>query len=59
MLAKYIQNMNVDYRRIRQYITLGCVRYSAEYDLAVAALDNILDEIGEQETHPSQTWLKP
>jgi hypothetical protein len=59
MLAKYIQNVTADYRRIRQQIPLGVLHTKAEYDLVVAALDNILDEIGEQETHPSQTWLKP
>jgi len=52
MLAKYIQNVNADYRRIRRQIPLGVLHTKVEYDRVVAALDNILDEIGEQETHP-------
>lgn len=52
MLAKYIHDVNADYRRIRQRIPLGVLHTKAEYDRAVAVLDAILDEIGQQETHP-------
>ncbi len=52
MLAKYIHAANADYRRIRQRIPLGRLHTKAEYDRAVAVLDDILDEIGQQETHP-------
>lgn len=52
MLAKYIHDVNADYRRIRQRIPLGWLHTKAEYDRAVAVLDAILDEIGQQETHP-------
>jgi len=52
MLAKYIHDVNADYRRIRQRIPLGVLHTKAEYDRAVAVLDDILDEIGQQETHP-------
>jgi HTH-type transcriptional regulator/antitoxin HigA len=52
MLAKYIHDVNADYRRIRQRFPLGVLHTKAEYDQAVAVLDDILDEIGEQETHP-------
>ncbi len=52
MLAKYIHDANADYRRIRQQIPLGRFHTKTEYDRAVAVLDDILDEIGEQETHP-------
>lgn len=52
MLAKYIHHANADYRRIRQRIPLGVLHTKAEYDRAVAVLDDILDEIGQQETHP-------
>lgn len=52
MLAKYIHDVNADYRRIRQQIPLGVLHTKTEYDRAVAVLDNILDEIGQQETHP-------
>ncbi len=52
MLAKYIQEANADYRRIRQRIPLGPLRTAADYNRAVTVLDEILDEIGQQETHP-------
>jgi HTH-type transcriptional regulator/antitoxin HigA len=52
MLAKYIHDANADYRRIRQRIPLGPLHTKTEYNQAVAVLDDILDEIGQQETHP-------
>ncbi|MBY0246557.1 MAG: transcriptional regulator [Nitrospiraceae bacterium] len=52
MLAKYIQDANTDYRRIRQRIPLGPLRTAADYNRAVTVLDEILDEIGQQDTHP-------
>lgn len=52
MLAKYIHEANADYRRIRQQIPLGVLHTKTEYDRAVAVLDDILDEIGQQEAHP-------
>ena len=52
MLAKYIHDVNADYHRIRQRFPLGVLHTKAEYDRAVAVLDDILDEIGQQETHP-------
>ncbi len=52
MLAKYIHEVNADYHRIRQRFPLGVLHTKAEYNRAVAVLDDILDEIGQQETHP-------
>ncbi|MBX3329176.1 MAG: helix-turn-helix domain-containing protein [Nitrospira sp.] len=52
MLAKYIREAHADYRRIRRRVPLGPLRTEAEYHRAVAMLDKIIDEIGEQETHP-------
>lgn len=52
MLAKYIHDVNADYHRIRRRIPFGRLHTKTEYDRAVAVLDAILDEIGEQETHP-------
>jgi HTH-type transcriptional regulator / antitoxin HigA len=52
MLAKYIHDVNADYHRIRRRIPLGPLHTKTEYDRAVAVLDDILDEIGQQETHP-------
>ncbi|MEK7273359.1 MAG: transcriptional regulator, partial [Nitrospirota bacterium] len=52
MVAKYIQEANTNYRRIRQRIPLGPLRTEADYNRAVTVLDEIVDEIGQQETHP-------
>lgn len=52
MLAKRIQEATQDYRRIRQVIPLGILRTKADYSKAVKALDEILDEIGEEESQP-------
>lgn len=52
MLAKYIHEANADYHRIRQRFPLGVLHTKTEYNRAVAVLDDILDEIGQQETHP-------
>lgn len=52
MLAKYIHEANAEYRRIRKLVPLGALHSEAEYDQAVAVLDDILDEIGQNENHP-------
>ena len=52
MLAKYINEANAEYRRIRKRVPLGVFRSVEEYDNAVAILDDILDEIGQNEDHP-------
>ena len=52
MLAKYIHEANADYRRIRRRIPLGPLRTEAEYHRAVAVLDDIIDEIGGDDSHP-------
>jgi len=52
MLAKYIHDANADFRRIRQRVPLGPLRTADEYRRAVAVLDDLVDEIGEQDTHP-------
>ncbi|MBI5527940.1 MAG: transcriptional regulator [Deltaproteobacteria bacterium] len=41
-----------EYRRLRTAVPLGVLRTRKEYDHAVAVLDAILDEIGEDEKHP-------
>ena len=51
MLAKYIREAKADYRRIRRQIPIGPLRTEAEYHRAVAVLDEIVGEIGEQEGH--------
>ena len=52
MLAKYIREANADYHRIRRRIPFGPLRSPAEYRRAITILDEIVDEIGEEETHP-------
>ena len=52
MLAKYIHEANAEYRRIRKRVPLGVLHSAEEYDNAVAVLDDILDEIGQNEDHP-------
>lgn len=52
MLAKYIHEANAEYRRIRKLVPLGVLHSEEEYNQAVAVLDDILDEIGQNENHP-------
>ena len=52
MLAKQLIKAGNEYRTLRRQIPLGVIRSKAEYDRAVATLDTIIDEIGEDETHP-------
>lgn len=52
MLARQLVKAGNEYRTLRRQIPLGVIRSKAEYDRAVATLDMIIDEIGEDETHP-------
>ena len=52
MLANRIQEVIRDYRRLRTVVPLGTLRTKKDYARAVATLDVILDEIGEDEKHP-------
>lgn len=52
MLAKYIQEVNAEYRKIRKRIPFGVLHTVDEYEQAIAVLDNILDEIGQNENDP-------
>ena len=52
MLAKQLIKAGNEYRTLRSQIPLGVIRSKAEYDRAVAVLDTIIDEIGEDEAHP-------
>ncbi len=52
MLANRMQEMIRDYRRLRTVVPLGTLRTKKDYARAVASLDAILDEIGEDEKHP-------
>ena len=52
MLANRIQEVIRDYRRLRTVVPLGTLRTKKDYARAVASLDAILDDIGEDEKHP-------
>ena len=52
MLAKQLVKAGNEYRTLRRQIPLGVIRSKVEYDRAVAVLDTIIDEIGEDEAHP-------
>jgi HTH-type transcriptional regulator / antitoxin HigA len=52
MLAKQLVKAGNEYRTLRRRIPLGVIRSKAEYDRAVAVLDTIIDEIGDDEAHP-------
>lgn len=52
MLAKRMEQVIKDYDRLRAAVPLGTLRTRKEYERAVDALDEILDAIGEDESHP-------
>ena len=52
MSATSIRETHAAYRRLRRFIPLGVLRSEKDYRKAVAVLDEILDEIGENEAHP-------
>jgi HTH-type transcriptional regulator/antitoxin HigA len=52
MSATSIRETHAAYRRLRRFIPLGVLRSEKEYRKAMAILDEILDEIGENEAHP-------
>ena len=52
MLARQLIKAGREYQTLRRLIPLGVIHSRAEYDRAVATLDAIIDEIGEDEAHP-------
>ena len=52
MLAKKIEQAVRDYDRLRAVVPLATLRTKKDYERAVAALDQIIDEVGEDEKHP-------
>lgn len=52
MGAPELLALGEEYRRLRASLPLGVIKSDAEYDAAAALLDEILDLIGEDETHP-------
>jgi HTH-type transcriptional regulator/antitoxin HigA len=51
MPAPSIRETHAAYRRLRRFVPLGILRSEKDYRKAVAILDEILDEIGEDEAH--------
>ena len=52
MLASKIERVVRDYDRLRAVVPLATLRTKKDYERAVAALDQIIDEVGEDEKHP-------
>jgi HTH-type transcriptional regulator/antitoxin HigA len=52
MSTSLVRESQAAYRRLRRFIPLGILRSEKDYRKAVAILDEILDEIGEDEEHP-------
>jgi hypothetical protein len=58
MSATFVRETHAAYRRLRRFIPLGVLRSEKEYRKAVAILDEIIDEIGQDEAHPLANWPK-
>ncbi|HZA53882.1 MAG TPA: helix-turn-helix domain-containing protein [Candidatus Udaeobacter sp.] len=52
MSATFVRETHAAYRRLRRFIPLGVLRSEKDYRKAVAILDEIVDEIGQNEAHP-------
>ena len=52
MTTRQMKAVIHEYRRLRTLIPLGTLRTKKDYARAVAMLDEIIDEIGEDEKHP-------
>ncbi len=52
MGASELLALGEEYRRLRARLPLGVIKTSADYDAAVALLDEIIDLVGEDEAHP-------
>jgi HTH-type transcriptional regulator / antitoxin HigA len=52
MSATIVRETHAAYRRLRRFVPLGVLRSEKDYRKAVAILDEIIDEIGQDETHP-------
>ena len=52
MTTRQMKTVIHEYRRLRTLVPLGTLRTKKDYARAVAMLDEIIDEIGEDEKHP-------
>jgi HTH-type transcriptional regulator/antitoxin HigA len=52
MSATLIRETQAAYQRLRRFVPLGVLRSEKDYRKALAMLDDIIDEIGQDEGHP-------
>src|SRR5215471_15299533 len=52
MSATLLRETQAAYRRLRRFVPLGVLRSERDYRKAVAILDEIIDKVGQDETHP-------
>ena len=52
MSATLVRETHAAYRRLRRFVPLGVLRSEKDYRKAMAMLDEIIDEIGQDEAHP-------
>jgi HTH-type transcriptional regulator/antitoxin HigA len=52
MSSSLVRETQAAYRRLRELVPVGVLRTEKEYRKAVAVLDEIIDQIGENEEHP-------
>ena len=52
MSATLVRETHAAYRRLRRFVPLGVLRSEKDYRKALAMLDDIIDEIGQDEAHP-------
>ncbi len=52
MSATLVRETHAAYQRLRRLVPLGVLRSEKDYRKAVAMLDEIIDEIGQDEAHP-------
>src|SRR5262245_21598186 len=52
MSATLVRETQAAYRRLRRFVPLGALRSEKDYRKAMAMLDEMIDEIGQDEAHP-------
>jgi HTH-type transcriptional regulator / antitoxin HigA len=52
MSATLVRETQAAYRRLRRFVPLGVLRSEKDYRKAMAMLDEIIDEVGQDEAHP-------
>ena len=52
MSATLVRETHAAYQRLRRFVPLGVLRSEKDYRKAMAMLDEIIGEIGQDEAHP-------